>query len=126
MRKWLVLSLFFSLSFFLESSAQTTNSATTITANTAEETTLPTIEENWTFHQDNENKVFYIDLSALGGKMSKLSFKDETGSSVFKDDLLSIPSNTIYELNLASYEKGTYTLELHTYSQLITKEVIIK
>ncbi len=79
---------------------------------------------NWTFHTDLQRKVLYIDFQALGGNMSKMLLLDAQQNIMLEDDqLFDLPSNTIYEVDLADLAAGTYTLELHTYNSII-KEVI--
>ena len=84
-------------------------------------------ETDWTFHADYENKVLYIDFESLGGKMSRLYLKNADEEVIILDDHLhDLPPNTIYELSLSKLEKGTYSVELHTYKTVIKEEIIIQ
>jgi hypothetical protein len=79
---------------------------------------------NWTFHTDQNRQVLYIDFQALGGNMSKLVVQNANKEIVMTDDqLFDLPANTIYEVDLAEFGKGNYTVELHTYNSIIREEI---
>ena len=81
---------------------------------------------DWTFHANLITKTLYIDFENLGGRMSLLVLKNEKDEEIKRDDnLIDLPNNTIYELNLAQLVKGKYSLELHTFNSIIKEEFVI-
>jgi hypothetical protein len=84
-------------------------------------------ESDWTFHTDQNSKTLYIDFESLGGNLSHLLLKNDKNEVVASDDrLYDLPANTIYELSLSKLEKGTYTVELYTYSAVVKEEILVQ
>lgn len=83
------------------------------------------VNDQWTFHTDQDLRLLYIDFEALGGKMSHLVIKSNDNTVILEDDhLFDLPANTIYEVNLQKLEKGSYFVELHTFTDDVIKEEI--
>lgn len=86
---------------------------------------MENINDQWTFHTDQDLRLLYIDFEALGGKMSHLVIKRNDNTVILEEDhLFDLPANTIYEVNLQKLEKGSYFVELHTYTDDVIKEEI--
>ncbi len=57
--------------------------------------------------------------------MSHLVIKSNNNTILMEEDhLFDLPANTIYEVNLQKLEKGSYFVELHTFTDDVIKEEI--
>ena len=82
--------------------------------------------KDWSFYTDNENHMLYIDFEKIDVNLSSVSVKDADNKVVFKDEnLWQLPVNTIYEVDFANRPKGTYTIELRTFTTILKKIVTI-
>ena len=82
--------------------------------------------KDWSFYTDNENHMLYIDFEKIDVNLSSVSVKDADNKVVFKDEnLWQLPVNTIYEVDFANRPKGTYTIELRTFTTTLKKIVTI-
>ncbi len=78
------------------------------------------------FYADQENnKTYFIDFENLHVNLSNIIVKDVLGGVVFKDEVSSLPVNTIYELDLSRMAPGTYDIELRSYTGVIRKTVTL-
>lgn len=84
------------------------------------------VEEEWSFFFDAENEIYYIDFEAISLNLTTVKVVSKTGEAVISDNVADLPVNTIYELNCAQLAEGNYTVELHSYTEIIKKEVTIK
>ena len=85
-----------------------------------------TIEAEWSFFFDAENKIYYIDFETISLNLTKVRVVSKDGKAVISDNVADLPVNTIYELDCSQLKKGAYTVELHAYTEIIKKEVTIK
>ncbi len=84
-------------------------------------------ETGWTFHTDKISNTLYIDFGALGGNISKLLLKNQDGQTVLRDDrLFEVPNNSIYEISLNKFEKGSYVLELYSHLSVIKENILVQ
>ena len=81
---------------------------------------------DWSFYTDDENKVYYIDFEAINVNLNDIVVKDEYGQVVFKEHVLELPVNTIYELDLTQFPSGNYRIELRSFTKVIKKELQVK
>ena len=84
------------------------------------------IEEEWSFFYDEENKIYYIDFETISMNLTKVKVVAENGKAIISDNVADIPLNTIYELDCSKLTEGAYTVELHSYTEIIKKEVTLK
>ena len=82
--------------------------------------------DNWDIFADDENKIYYIDFESLNITLSDIVVKNESGSIVLKDDVFDLPVNTIYEIDLSDNKKGTYKIELRSFTSVIRKSIHVK
>ena len=82
--------------------------------------------DNWDIFADDENKIYYVDFESLNITLSDIVVKNESGSVVLKDDVFDLPVNTIYEIDLSDKKKGTYKIELRSYTSVIRKSIQVK
>ena len=80
---------------------------------------------DWSFYADDDSRTFYIDFEKINVALSDIIVKDETGEIVFKDDVVGLPVNAIYELNFDELGKGDYVVELRSYTKIIRKNISI-
>ena len=73
------------------------------------------------FFTDTENQLLFIDFEALGEELTEI--RVVTGEDiVYTENVTELPDNTIYEMNLAQYEKGkTYRILLKTNFGILAK-----
>jgi len=81
---------------------------------------------NWSFYSDDDSKLFYIDFEKLTFNVSAIVVVDQEGTELFNDDVLDLPVNTIYELDLNKFKSGKYQIELRTFTGVTKKELIVK
>ncbi|MEM6963770.1 MAG: hypothetical protein AAF573_03325 [Bacteroidota bacterium] len=81
---------------------------------------------DWSFYADEDNHTFYVDFEKINVNLSDVVIKDAEGMIVFKEDVLDLPVNAIYELDFAPFGAGDYVVELRSYTQVIKKEIAIK
>ncbi len=77
------------------------------------------------FYTDQESKTYFIDFENLSVNLSDIVVKNAQGKVVFKDEVASLPVNTIYELDLSRMSSGEYEIELHSYTGVIRKRVTL-
>jgi len=83
-------------------------------------------DDNWSFYIDEESKTYFIDFEQINFNLSDIIVKNEAGETIFKDDVLQLPVNTIYELDFNKYGAGKYQVELRSFTGMIRKNVQIK
>lgn len=82
-------------------------------------------QEDWSFFMDETREWLFIDFAALGGNIAQLCLLDDDGEKLHAEDVLDLPLNTIYELDLRDLHAGRYTIELRTYTDIIRKRLEI-
>lgn len=82
--------------------------------------------DNWDIFADDENKIYYVDFESLNITLSDIVVKNSSGSVVLKDDVFDLPVDTIYEIDLSDAKKGTYKIELRSYTSVIRKSIQVK
>ena len=82
--------------------------------------------DNWDIFADDENKIYYVDFESLNITLSDIVVKNESGSVVLKDDVFDLPVDTIYEIDLSDKKKGTYKIELRSFTSVIRKTIKVK
>ena len=119
-RKFILSGLFclfaFGSTLFAQTSASTTDTPSVITISVTEDT----------FFEDESNQVIYIDFETVQVNLSDLKVKNANGEIVMKEELSSLPVNTIYELDYSQFEPGDYEIELRSYTGVMTKTVAVK
>ena len=116
-----VLLCFIGNTLFAQSIASADENVFTTTVNLTE---LP--DENWSFYKDEENQLYFIDFEKINFNLSEILVKNDAGEVLIKDDVLDLPVNTIYEIDLSEFGAGDYHVELRSFTKIIRKEVNIK
>ncbi len=81
---------------------------------------------DWSIFTDGENRMIYVDFEKINVNLSSVAVKDTEGKIIFKDETLwQLPVNTIYEIDFSKYPKGTYAVELKTFTSVLKKNVTI-
>jgi len=84
-------------------------------------------DANFSFFTGEEDNVYYVDFESVSFNISDIVIKNEAGEIVLEDSVFDLPVDTIYELDFSQYGKGTYQVELKSYtSHLVKKEVMVK
>jgi len=103
-----------------------TSSAQTSVSTDKNYSLLELNNENWSFFSDESTDVMYIDFAKLTFNLSDIVVLDQDGEILFKDDVLDLPVDSIYELDLSDYKSGKYNVELRSFTGNVTKEVTVK
>jgi hypothetical protein len=105
-------------------SAQTSLSPELIAANDL--TPKGIVAEEWSFFLDDENKIYYIDFENINLNLDKIKIVNKSGKAIIDDSVAHLPVNTIYELDCSELSGGEYTIELHSYTEIMRKNITLK
>jgi len=81
---------------------------------------------DWSFYADEDNRTFYVDFEKINVNLSDVVIKNKSGEIVFKDDVMELPVNAIYELNFEELGVGDYVVELRSFTRVIQKDIEIR
>lgn len=107
-------------------SAQTANARPNDDLTNIMPTQTAEIHENWSFYEDQDNKVYYIDFENLKVNLNDISVLDEQGQVVMREDVAGLPVNTIYELDMSRFAPGPYTVSLRSHNGVINKRIEVR
>jgi len=83
-------------------------------------------DNDWGFHSDQNDQLYYIDFENLKMNLSDIIVKNDAGEILFEEEVIDLPVNTIFELDFSDYGKGKYQIELRSFTGLIHNEIEIK
>ena len=83
-------------------------------------------DDSWAMYSDDENHKYYIDFQKINVNLNDIHVRNEKGEEVFKDNLFTLPVDTIYELDLSIYPAGKYEIELRTFTQSLKRTMTVK
>jgi len=112
------------IAFFCSATSAFSQQASTETL-TAKGATA-SIAEDQSLYTGGNDQVFYIDFEDLRMNLSEIILKNEQGKVLLKDDVFDLPVNTIYELDLSQYGKGTFDVELRSFTGVIHKKISVE
>jgi len=75
------------------------------------------------FFNDLENKILFIDFEALSDQVINVNILREE-LVMMEDEVMDVPTNAIYEINLEVIRSGKYTVELVTQSGIVVHQEI--
>ena len=75
---------------------------------------------------DPETKTVFVDVKSLDGAASELKVKDASGKVIFTKDLANSRTDDMIEVDMSNYPKGSYVVELSTYSKTVTQEIVLQ
>lgn len=81
---------------------------------------------DWSYYIDDEQHIYYIDFEKINVNLNDIKVINSQGETVLEDQLYDLPVNTIYELDLSDYPKGTYSVELRSFTGMMAKKVTLK
>lgn len=124
-----IIVLILTISFFWLPS--TSISAQTSTNNfealaTVNENLIDLEADDWTFFAGEDANTFFIDFEKIKSNLNEIKVRDSKGTEVFQDELWNLPVDTIYELDFQTFEKGTYTIEITTFTESIERKVEVE
>lgn len=73
----------------------------------------------------NNSTSLFIDFENLDHLPTNFQVIDENKEVVYTENLLDLPEDSIYEFDLNSLEKGTYSLQIQTYKNTINQKLDI-
>ena len=113
----LIAALFFSFSLF----ASPNNSYTD-----PDPSTIQVYKAEKIFFNNDTNDLLFVDLETINEQVVQINVL-KNNVVLMEEDVAELPQNTIHEVELTLFEKGTYTIELVTQDEVsITKQVTIK
>lgn len=78
------------------------------------------------FYQDPENNILLIDFKEVSSKLSKI-IVSEANHVLLEDSVVDLAKDSIYEVDLGIYGKGTFMITLiTTEAEEIEEQIIIK
>ncbi|MEM1218702.1 MAG: hypothetical protein AAGH79_07310 [Bacteroidota bacterium] len=83
-------------------------------------------DDNWSFFVDEEQKIYYIDFETINVNLNDIAVKNAAGKIVFQDEVFNLPVNTIYELDMHTFPKGKYVVELRSYTGVLRREFFVR
>lgn len=93
----------------------------------AEDISINALDDtDWSFYADDDNRTFYVDFEKINVNLSDVVIKRQNGEIVFKDDIMDLPVNAIYELDFAELGKGEYIVEFRSFTKVLRKDISIK
>lgn len=120
----------FLLVFFFLMAIGFTATAQSLASKSGEATQSSKLKEiqadNWDIFADDENKIYYVDFESLNITLADIVVKNASGSIILKDDVFDLPVDTIYEIDLSDQKKGTYKIELRSFTSVIRKSIQVK
>lgn len=113
----LITALFFSLPLF---------ASTNISLIDPDPTTIQEYQPEKIFFNNDTNDLLFVDLETISNQVIKINVL-QNDAIVMEEDVAELPQNTIHEVELTLFKKGTYTIEIVTLDKVsITKQVTIK
>lgn len=77
-------------------------------------------------YTDQENKICFIDFQSLNINLNEIIVRDKSGKVVMEDKVFDLPVDTIYEIHLDQLKGGEYSVELKSFTKIITKGITVK
>ena len=108
--------------------SQTSLQAQTATTENNFETIAATFDfdNDWGFHSDQNDQLYYVDFENLKMNLSDIIVKNNIGETLLEEEVMDLPVNTIFEIDFSEFGKGIYQIELRSFTGLIHKEIEIK
>jgi hypothetical protein len=112
-------------SFVTVAQAQTVASSSSTAALIASsDNTIPAnTDKGWVFFMNPEQKTCYIDFEQIHANLKDIVVKNTKGEVIFREEVLDLPVNTMYELDLSLFDKGEYLIEVHSLTGIIKQKV---
>jgi hypothetical protein len=82
--------------------------------------------DNWALYADEENNLYYIDFESMSMNLSDIIVRDHKGETILREDVFDLPVNTIYEIDFNQYGKGTFEIELRSFTDAYRRTVTIR
>ncbi|MEM9887634.1 MAG: DUF3244 domain-containing protein [Bacteroidota bacterium] len=91
------------------------------------ESSMQSVEANAkSFFVDEESDTYFIDFQNLNVNLNAIVVKNENGEVVLDDKVFDLPVDTIYELDLSQLSRGSYKVELQSYTKVIEKSIRLR
>lgn len=84
------------------------------------------VYDKWTPYYDFEENLVFIDFEALDFNLLEIKVYDAAENLIFSDRVDDLPFNSIYELDIASFEGTHYTVQLHSHAGIFPAELQLK
>jgi hypothetical protein len=93
-------------------------------------TGLPVITESllhlnnsqWSYAHDDSDATYYLDFQLINVNLQNLVVRNEVGLIVYSEDVTDLPVDAIYEIDLGQFGKGSYEIELQTFTDKTIKK----
>ncbi|TVR87662.1 MAG: hypothetical protein EA411_07320 [Saprospirales bacterium] len=84
------------------------------------------IYDKWNPWLDMEENLVFIDFEALDFNLLEIKVYDEDNELVFSDRVDDLPFNSIYELDVTTFDRDSYTINLHSFSSVFPADLHLK
>ncbi|MFK7947426.1 MAG: hypothetical protein AB8G11_07550 [Saprospiraceae bacterium] len=81
--------------------------------------------ESWVLFESTTDKKILIDFESIQSTVSDIRIKTATDEIEFTDVVDDLPQDAIYELDLSMLSEGSYTIEVRTFKEVLTKEITL-
>lgn len=122
----IVLILSISIFWLPSISAQTSVSNNFEVLASIDENLIDLGADDWTFFKGEDANTFFIDFEKIKSNLNEIKVTDAKGTITFEDELWNLPVDTIYELDFHTFAKGTYTIEITTFTDSIERKVEVE
>lgn len=83
-------------------------------------------DDDWSIYTDSEYGILYVDFAKLSFNLNDITIRNKAGEILFRDQLWDLPVDTIYELDLSTFGKGAYSVELRSFTDSVIREVEVE
>lgn len=112
--------------FLLFSTTITLTAQTTISTSVEEDFVIvETVNESWVLFESTTDKKILIDFESIESTVSDIRVKTADDEIEFADIVDDLPQDAIYELDLSMLSEGNYTIEVRTFTEVLTKEITL-
>ena len=81
---------------------------------------------NWGILLNEDDKTLYIDFEEFDSQVARITITSTQSNEILvQENAMNLPKDSIYELTMSSFEKGTYKVEIVTFKNVIAQEVKI-
>ena len=113
------------LTFFLFSLSITLPAKITLPVSNGDNLVIKEVNESWVLFESKDDKKILIDFESIKSTVSDIRIKTETDDVEFTDVVVDLPQDAIYELDFSMLSEGSYTIEVRTFTEVLTKKITI-
>ncbi len=77
----------------------------------------------WTLFEDERQSSFYIDFDHFDLNLKEIIVRNSAGVAVYHRVVYQLPVDHIFELDFSNYDRGFYTIEVHSFISSFSKSL---